>query len=329
MSKLKIIKQNLTTANNLGLESKAQFFSLFNDSDDLCKLHAAAKKMDARVQIIGAGTNTIFPRAFNKLVIKSSNKSISEKRVKKDIYVSAGAALIWDDLLILCGKKYCGLANMAGIPGTVGAAPVQNIGAYGVELSDLLEEVLCFDLETQKEVVLSTSDCRFNYRSSIFQSNPHLIILQVTLKLSSEFKPLTTYKDLENTNPTDEANFVEIVREIRDAKLPNPKDFPNIGSFFKNPIMSDKDFQNNDKLQNLNFQVLDDGSYKLSAAQILEASGLKGAMIGNVGISSKHSLVLICNGLCDATNVKNFEDLAKKTVHDKFGVILEREPIYL
>ena len=218
---------------------------------------------------------------------------------------------------------------MAGIPGTVGAAPVQNIGAYGVELSDLLEEVLCFDLKTQKEVVLSNSDCVFSYRSSIFQSNPHLIILQVTLKLSSEFKPLTTYKDLENTNPTDEANFVQIVREIRDAKLPNPTDFPNIGSFFKNPIMSDKDFHSNDKLQSLNFQVLDDGNYKLSAAQILEASGLKGAMIGNVGMSSKHSLVLICNGLCDASNVKNLEDLAKKTVHDNFGVILEREPIYL
>ena len=290
MSKLKIIKQNLTNANNLGLESKAQFFSFFNGSDDLRKLHAETKTMDAHVQIIGAGTNTIFPRVFNKLVIKSSDKSI---------------------------------------PGTVGAAPVQNIGAYGVELSDLLEEVLCFDLKTLKEVVLSASDCGFSYRSSVFQSNPHLIILQVTLKLSSEFKPLTTYKDLENTNPADEANFVQIVREIRDAKLPNPTDFPNIGSFFKNPIMSDKDFHSNDKLQSLNFQVLDDGNYKLSAAQILEASGLKGAMIGNVGMSSKHSLVLICNGLCDASNVKNFEDLAKKTVHDNFGVILEREPIYL
>ena len=330
MSKLKIIKQNLTAANNLGLESKAQFFSFFNGSEDLCKLHAEAKKIDAHVQIIGAGTNTIFPRAFDKLVIKSSDKSISEKKVKNNILVTAGAALIWDDLIDFCvEKKYCGLANLAGIPGTDGAAPVQNIGAYGVELSDLLEEVLCFDLKTQKEVVLSNSDCVFSYRSSIFQSNPHLIILQVTLKLSSEFKPLTTYKDLENTNPTDEANFVQIVREIRDAKLPNPTDFPNIGSFFKNPIMSDKDFHSNDKLQSLNFQVLDDGNYKLSAAQILEASGLKGAMIGNVGMSSKHSLVLICNGLCDASNVKNFEDLAKKTVHDNFGVILEREPIYL
>ena len=155
---MKIIKQNLTNANNLGLESKAQFFSFFNDSDDLCKLHAEAKKIDAHVQIIGAGTNTIFPRAFDNLVIKSSDKSISERKIKNNILVTAGAALIWDDLIDFCvEKKYCGLANLAGIPGTVGAAPVQNIGAYGVELSDLLEEVLCFDLKTQKEVVLSLS----------------------------------------------------------------------------------------------------------------------------------------------------------------------------
>ena len=145
---MKIIKQNLTAANNLGLESKAQFFSFFNGSEDLCKLHAEAKKIDAHVQIIGAGTNTIFPRAFDKLVIKSSDKSISEKKVKNNILVTAGSALIWDDLIDFCvEKKYCGLANLAGIPGTVGAAPVQNIGAYGVELSDLLEEVLCFDLK--------------------------------------------------------------------------------------------------------------------------------------------------------------------------------------
>ena len=172
LSKLKIIKQNLTSANNLGLESKAQFFSFFNGSDDLCKLHAEAKQIDALVQIIGAGTNTIFPRAFNKLVIKSSDKSISEKKAKNNILVTAGAAVIWDDLIDFCvKKKYCGLANLAGIPGTVGAAPVQNIGAYGVELSDLLEEVLCFDLKTQKEVILSSALKKINNSLGIiFQS---------------------------------------------------------------------------------------------------------------------------------------------------------------
>ena len=102
---MKIIKQNLTTANNLGLESKAEFFSFFNGSDDLCKLHAEAKKIDAHVQIIGAGTNTIFPRAFNKLVIKSADKSISEKKVKNNILVTAGAALIWDELIDFCVEK--------------------------------------------------------------------------------------------------------------------------------------------------------------------------------------------------------------------------------
>ena len=139
MSKLKIIKQNLTAANNLGLESKAQFFSFFNGSEDLCKLHAEAKKIDAHVQIIGAGTNTIFPRHFSNIVIKSTNNNFKFSEEGDVAKLEVGAAVIWDDLIdFCCSKNLHGLENLAGIPGTVGAAPIQNIGAYGVEISDCL-----------------------------------------------------------------------------------------------------------------------------------------------------------------------------------------------
>tara|TARA_B100000214_G_scaffold254765_1_gene187561 strand:- start:1579 stop:2562 length:984 start_codon:yes stop_codon:yes gene_type:complete len=322
--------KTLTKHNGLHLKSEAKYFFDFNSTTDLEKIADFAKNKDKKIQIIGSGTNAIFPEYFSDIVIKSNNNDFSLNDEGDRVNLVVGAAVVWDDLIDFCvNKSLFGLGNLAGIPGTVGAAPVQNIGAYGEEISNFVTHVECFDLDTLKTIKLTKSDCKFDYRKSIFQESNNLIILSVGLSLLKEFKPKLHYQDLKNNSFRDENELVQTVRNIRNKKIPDPIDFPNLGSFFKNPTISKEEHEKNPKLHELKSYDLDNGDIKLSAGEMLEKLGLKGLQLRNIGLSNMHALILINNGMCTASDVRHVENYLLNIVSNSYGIKLEREPIYL
>ncbi|RPG42686.1 MAG: UDP-N-acetylmuramate dehydrogenase [Gammaproteobacteria bacterium TMED112] len=321
---------DLTKDNNLNLKSEASEFFLFESEDDLLKLFDHAESNGKNIQVIGSGTNTIFPRYFSSIVIKSTNNNFTLSKEDGVTKLEVGAAVTWDDLIdFCCSKNLYGLENLAGIPGTVGAAPVQNIGAYGVEISNLIDYVECFDSELKIIKKIKNECCDFAYRKSIFQANTNLIVTAVGLKLQKEFNPVLDHESIQNKLFSNADEMIEEIRKVRNSKIPDPSDFPNLGSFFKNPIITKKETEKNQRLTALKQYEMPNEMVKLSAGEMLDKLSLKGMKIRNVGLSTKHALVLTSNGITAAKDIKYVEDILKTLVQHHYGVELEREPIYL
>lgn len=230
---------DLTKKNALNLKSEASDLFSFETESDLIEILDYAEKQEKNLQVIGSGTNTIFPRYFSKIVVKSSNNNFKYAEENGCAYLEVGAAVDWDDLIdFCCNKDIYGLENLAGIPGTVGAAPIQNIGAYGQEVSNLISHVECFDTDLAITRKITVENCEFGYRKSKFQTCANLIVTAVGFKLSKQFNPVLEHESLKNLNFTKASDMIKKIRAIRNTKLPNPMDFPNLGSFFKNPILS-------------------------------------------------------------------------------------------
>ena len=325
-----MIMHDLTKKNALNLKSEASELFSFETEIDLIEILDYATKHEKNLQVIGSGTNTIFPRYFSKIVVKSSNNNFQYAEEDGYAYLEVGAAVNWDDLIdFCCNKDIYGLENLAGIPGTVGAAPIQNIGAYGQEVSNLINYVECFDTELAITRKIKAENCEFGYRRSMFQTCTNLIVTAVSFKLSKHFNPVLKHEGLQNLNFTKASDMIKKIREIRNTKLPNPIDFPNIGSFFKNPILSTEEAQKNEKLANLKRFEMPNQKVKFLAGEMLDKLNLKGMKIRNVGLWTKHALVLTSNGITSAKDIRNAEDMLKKLVADYYGIQLEREPSYL
>tara|TARA_B100000989_G_scaffold214523_1_gene163122 strand:+ start:2284 stop:3252 length:969 start_codon:yes stop_codon:yes gene_type:complete len=321
---------DLTKNNGLNLKSEASDFFLFECEDDLLKIINHAESFEKNLQVIGSGTNTIFPRHFTNVVIKSANNNFKFIEEDGSAKLEVGAAVLWDDLVdFCCSKNLYGLENLAGIPGTVGAAPVQNIGAYGVEISNLIDYVECFDSELKILRKIKNGSCYFAYRKSIFQTNTNLIITAIGLKLQKEFNPVLNHQSIQNKLFKNASEMIEEIRKIRNLKIPDPLDFPNLGSFFKNPIMSKKETDKNQNLKALTQYEMPNEMVKLSAGEMLDKLSLKGMKIRNVGLSTKHALILTSNGITSAKDIKHVEDILRDLVLQHYGIKLEREPIYL
>ena len=235
---------DLTKNNGLNLKSEASEFFLFECEKDLHKILEHAEAIEKKIQVIGSGTNTIFPRHFSNIVIKSTNNNFKFSEEGDVAKLEVGAAVIWDDLIdFCCSKNLHGLENLAGIPGTVGAAPIQNIGAYGVEISDLIDYVECFDTNLKITRKIRNENCDFAYRKSVFQEDTDLIVTAIGLKLQKEFNPVLNHESIQDKTYRKASDMIDGIRAIRNTKIPNPLDFPNLGSFFKNPIMAKKRMQ--------------------------------------------------------------------------------------
>lgn len=321
---------DLTKNNGLNLKSEASEFFLFECEKDLHKILEHAEAIEKKIQVIGSGTNTIFPRHFSNIVIKSTNNNFKFSEEGDIAKLGVGAAVIWDDLVdFCCSKNLHGLENLAGIPGTVGAAPIQNIGAYGVEISDLIDYVECFDTKLKITRKIRNENCGFAYRRSIFQVETNLIVTAIGLKLHKEFNPVLNHESIKNTTYRKASNMIDGIRAIRNAKIPNPSDFPNLGSFFKNPIMAKVESNKNHKLKDLKHYEMPNEMIKFSAGEMLDRLSLKGMKIRNVGLSTKHALVLTSTGIAAAKDIRYVEDILRNMVLTHYGVELEREPIYL
>ena len=321
---------DLTKNNGLNLKSEASEFFLFECEKDLHKILEHAEAVKKKIQVIGSGTNTIFPRHFSNIVIKSTNNNFKFSEEDDIAKLEVGAAVVWDDLIdFCCSKNLHGLENLAGIPGTVGAAPIQNIGAYGVEISNLIDYVECFDTKLKITRKIRNENCDFAYRKSVFQVETNLIVTAIGLKLQKEFNPVLNHESIQDKTYRKASDMIDGIRAIRNTKIPNPLDFPNLGSFFKNPIMAKVESNNNHKLKDLKHYEMPNEMIKFSAGEMLDKLSLKGMKIRNVGLSTKHALVLTSTGIAAAKDIKYVEDILRNMVLEHYGVELEREPIYL
>ena len=312
-------------SNSFGLEAKAQNFIYIKTLSDLSAFDSIDNK---RLLILGAGTNVILGDYFNGTVVEVCFNDIEIN----DDYISVGAGVDWADLIEYCLiNKLYGIENLTHIPGSVGAAPVQNIGAYGVEISSFIHSIECFNLKTKRLETLNNDQCEFKYRDSIFKLKD-FVILKVNFIFNESFKPILSYPALSNflkDNAIDTSSITprmlsESVKEIRNSKLPDPKITPNVGSIFKNPIVRTNDFDH----AFLDGHRWDQGDEytKLSSARLIELIKSDLSIPDTLQFYEHHSLVLINNGSASFDEVINLLNQIKSKIYEKFNIELEIEP---
>ena len=312
-------------SNSFGLEAKAQNFIHIKTISDLSAFDSIDNK---RLLILGAGTNVILGDYFNGTVVEVCFNDIEIN----DDYISVGAGVDWADLIEYCLiNKLYGIENLTHIPGSVGAAPVQNIGAYGVEISSFINSIECFNLKTKKLETLNNDQCEFKYRDSIFKLKD-FVILKVNFIFNESFKPILSYPALSNflrDNAIDASSITprmlsESVKEIRNSKLPDPKITPNVGSIFKNPIVRTNDIDH----AFLDGHRWDQGDEytKLSSARLIELIKSDLSIPNTLQFYENHSLVLINNGSASFDEVINLLNQIKSKIYEKFNIELEIEP---
>ena len=288
--------------------------------------------------ILGGGSNLLLTDDPRQLVVKVEIQGLRVLREDPDAtIIEAGAGVSWHELVRWSlAQGYAGLENLALIPGTVGAAPVQNIGAYGLELAERFHALDAVDLTTGRVVTLDPTACRFGYRDSLFKRElaGKSIITQVRLRLPKPWAPRVGYADLERhfaklgVAAPDAQQIFDAVCAIRRTKLPDPAVLGNAGSFFKNPVVNRT--IRNEILQDFPEIVsypLDDGSYKLGAAWMIEACGWKGRELGRAAVDARHALVLVNRGGASGKEIKALAEAVQQAVRQKFGITLEFEPL--
>ena len=288
--------------------------------------------------VLGGGSNIILTRDMPQLVLKVEVRGMRLVEERSDAWiVEAGAGEGWHELVAFTlARGWPGLENLALIPGTVGAAPVQNIGAYGVELQDRFESLDAVDLVTGRSVTLDAPGCAFGYRDSVFKHAlaGRSVITRVRLRLPQPWQPVLGYLELERkraetgiTTP-DAQQVFDWVCAIRRAKLPDPAKIGNAGSFFKNPIVTPeqcRDIIGRDP--EIVHYPMPDGSVKLAAGWMIDACGWKGKSVGQAGVYEKQALVLVNRGSATGSEVMLLAQAIRESVYGRFGIRLESEPV--
>jgi len=334
---------SLKSHNTLSLDVKAAYFVAINCIDDLREAREFCQDKRCPWLLVGGGSNLVLTQDFDGLVMFMAMNKVywpAEKALEslsETFIVSAQAGYEWDLLVAeSVTRGASGLENLSLIPGQVGAAPIQNIGAYGVELKHCLDHVQVFNFDTGEVFELAADDCEFGYRDSVFKRNRGWIVTQVQLCLNYRSLPQVSYGIIAETilllsgEPAATASPQQVrdaVIHIRRAKLPDPKQVANVGSFFKNPIVSVSQKQKlAQQWPGLVAYAVDPNNHKLAAGWMIDQLGWKGFRQGDVGVHEHQALVLVCSG---AATGKDVLDLAKRIKADvvlTFGVTLEIEP---
>ena len=332
----------LTNVHTLKINSIAKYYISVSTTEQLHQAIKFAKNKRLRIIVLGSGSNSVFCGSINAVVIFINIKGRKVVSIEeKHIIVEINAGENWHNFVQWSLKKgYYGLENLSLIPGTVGAAPVQNIGAYGVELSDYFISLQAVDINSEDMREFNLEDCKFGYRDSVFKnklSGKH-IICSVKLKLNKKFNPELSYSCLKNnvfykqdcTENQKALHLSQAICNIRNKKLPDPNNLCNAGSFFKNPIVSNK--INKEialKYNKIPAYKLHNG-WKISAGWLIEISGMKGYRYKNVGVYCNHALVLVRYGETSGIEILDLLNKIISKVKQKFNIILEVEPeIYI
>ncbi|MGK2233337.1 MAG: UDP-N-acetylmuramate dehydrogenase [Colwellia sp.] len=280
--------------------------------------------------ILGEGTNSLFCQEHAPTIIKPSLMGIEITESDKDFKVKVACGQNWHEFVLFClNKGIFGLENLALIPGSVGAAPVQNIGAYGIEVSNFIDYVAWFDFAEQKEINFSNEECRFGYRESIFKQalNGKGIITHVNFKFTKAWQPENRYHGLNDlpTPVTPQAIMSKVI-QLRQAKLPEPKELPNAGSFFKNPIVTEAVFKHlHHQYPTMPYYLQENGAIKLAAGWLIEQSGLKGIRQRGVGVHENQALVIINYESKQGENIVALSVYIQEKVMAKFNIKLVPE----
>ncbi|MDC2964883.1 UDP-N-acetylmuramate dehydrogenase [Gammaproteobacteria bacterium] len=323
LQKMIVTNKDLSELNSLQIAVNAKYYIECKTDSDIEEAFQFIKKNKIKFLILGEGTNVVFTKPYDGLIIKNSFKK--EKTINKNkVKVSSGYN--WDRFVRFCIKNSLyGLENLSGIPGTVGAGPIQNIGAYGEEISDYIEHIEVFNLKTGNVEILNNMNCNFDYRDSHFKKHKHLFIKNVFFKLKEKFIPNNSYQGLQDYRFKKASELRKRVLRIRNQKLENYLTKPNVGSFFKNPLINKKD------LKKLLSEEADlkfykhDALIKVSAAWLIERCNLKGMQFNKARVSKKHSLVLI-NKDKSPDSILKLKNKVKTIVSKKYNIRLEEEP---
>lgn len=335
------IEKNVSLARytTFGIGGPAEYFAVCNTTEELTALAGFARERGLTVTILGGGSNVLISDAgVTGLVIKNNIGNIKVVENGGAVIVTAGAGVVWDDLVsYTVAKNYWGLENLSAIPGSVGATPIQNVGAYGVEVGELVETVEVYDINKNIFLNIKHDECQFGYRDSIFKTKvgKNLIVTAVSYKLSLTPNPKLHYKDLalkfgmeqDETSLPSLKDIREAVIEIRSSKFPDWRERGTVGSFFKNPIITTLEY---DRLVHLyedlpGFSV---GGHKIKVplGWILDkVCNLRGVKEGNVGTYQNQSLVMINYGNATAKEVESFAKKISDCVLEKTNIVVEWE----
>lgn len=329
------IQQNISLQpyNTFGIAVKANQFAEITDKS---QLKTVLGNNSLPLLILGGGSNLLLTKDFEGLVIKNNIKGIDIlDEGSESITLKVGAGENWHEFVMYCvANSYCGVENLSLIPGNVGASPMQNIGAYGVEVKDVITKVETVSLSDYTIKEFTNAECKFGYRTSIFKTSHknQYLISAVYFQLSKTPTINTSYGAINNelqskgiTNPTIK-EVSDAVIAIRESKLPNPAEIGNSGSFFKNPVVSEE-IKNTiiAEHENAPNYPQPNGTFKMAAGWLIEQCGWKGKVIGNYGVHDKQALVLVNHGGAKGSDIYQLSEDIIQSVKDKFNITLERE----
>lgn len=321
--------------NTFGINKIAKYFVQVSTSLEVIQALYEAEKLDVPVLILGGGSNILLTRDVNALVIKIDIKGIQLlKEDEQHVWVKVGAGEIWHEFVLKAiAANWSGIENLSLIPGTVGASPMQNIGAYGVEIKGVFDWLEAIDIHTRETVRFRHRDCEFEYRDSIFKQRAKgkYIITHVTFRLNKQAQFNISYGALQET--LQEMKIGEVTLEdiskavihIRQSKLPDPKTIGNAGSFFKNPVIEKKHFLRLKKAYPDIPGYENEKGVKIPAAFLLEKAGWKGRTFGKIGVHRQQPLVLVNYGGGDGQDIQALSVEIQKDIKEKFGVSLSPE----
>ena len=327
---------SLQPFNTLAIDVHAEHFCEVVEPEQVVQALQLADKNHWHVLVLGGGSNIVLTEDFQGLVIKTALQGIAVEQQGDDVLLTAAAGENWHQLVLYCMQQgYYGLENLSLIPGTVGAAPIQNIGAYGVEIQQLFVSLTGWDLNLQQWRTLTAEECKFSYRDSIFKQSlkDRFILTSLTLRLSTtpqvnlSYAGLAQYFNQAQIPSPSPQQVSEAVIAIRQSKLPDPEVLANVGSFFKNPVITQSQA---DVLLQKHPELVcypqANGQVKLAAAWLLEQAGWKGKRDGAVGMHDQQSIVLINYDQGTGLDVLALADKIKQDIEQRFAVSLEIEP---
>ena len=329
-----VLKHNycLQSLNTFGLSASAERFAIFKSINELQNL---LKQISDPVFILGGGSNILITQDIKGTVLKNEIKGISViKEDEHEATIKVGGGIVWHDFVMWSIENNLGgIENLSLIPGSVGAAPMQNIGAYGTEIKSVFIELEAVKISNKKVYKFNNKDCQFNYRQSIFkgQLKGKYVICNVTFKLSKKPNLNTSYGEIENelkimNTPPSIKSISQAVINIRQRKLPNPKEIGNCGSFFKNPIISNVKFE----FLKLKFPKIigypnGKDKTKVAAGWLIEQAGWKGYTNKGAGVHKNQALVLVNYGKAKGQDILKLSKDIQESIHNKFGIYLEAE----
>lgn len=327
---------SLKPYNTFGIAANAKYFVEVSDIEQLKEILQHPDFQGVERLILGGGSNLLLTKDFDGIVIKVVIKGIEKYREdEQNIWLKAGAGEIWHDLVLYCvNNGYAGIENLSLIPGTVGAAPMQNIGAYGVEIKEVFESLEAIEIKTGKSRIFTKEECQFGYRESIFKHavKGEYVIVNVSFKLNKTPVYHVEYGAIKDTLAEMGIERLSIkaisdaVISIRQSKLPNPAEIGNAGSFFKNPEIPKAQFDLlKEQFPAIPSYPVNELTVKVPAGWLIEQAGWKGQRFGNIGVHARQALVLVNYGNGKGNEIKELSQKIQDSIKEKFGIQLSAE----